>query len=230
MFCESLGFRSGALTNASWSSSSSTPYAVRSTSGSAGGPGVVSVRPSARRGFHRGDIASRVRRLHGFETQSALGGNTTRREHDVACSWRERGRDAGCEQATGRVRDEHDVTELGAADVLDDRRDAVVDGERHRIGGLVGAAGQVDRQRRELEQRHEQVPEPRRRRGAVDQDERETRRRHRGGDTRRRCRPTFSASPATTSGFSGIGATCTSCTVGPIRSAIVSSFFWSKPG
>ena len=58
-------------------------------------------------------------------------------------------------------------------DVGEHGRDTIVDGERHRIGGLGAATGEVDGQRGMVEPREQPVPEGAGRATTVDEDERE---------------------------------------------------------
>ncbi len=83
----------------------------------------------------------------------------------------ERGGDAGDEQPTRRMCDEDHAVDSRVLDIGQHRADALVHGEGHRVGRLVGATGQVDRAARARQARDQPVPE--RARGAATMDEHE---------------------------------------------------------
>ena len=92
--------------------------------------------------------------LHAVEPAAALGRHRRGVEHDVADPVGPRPASTpGHDQATRRVGHDHDrVGQVGGLDVGQHRGDLVVDRQRAEVGRLAVAAGQVDGQRRLVEQ------------------------------------------------------------------------------
>ena len=153
------------------SSRSSPPYATRTFSG-ASGPGVRRVRPLRR----AASIPSTTRaRCDGFmlsSPQPALRGDRRGIEHDVADPRRERRRDTGREEPTGRVSHDHDVVDAPTAftsATTDATQSSTVSSIRS--AGLSRPARQVDGERRVSQLGNEAIPVGRRHGAAVDEHE-----------------------------------------------------------